>query len=161
VASSTSSQVGTATGSIAATSGAGTAANLSGSMAALTALGTNSAPAGTASVNSFGIRIETEAPNMQNSAAGVFVKVEIPTVISQSKFEFVVPAEASSYLKITNDTNLPVARSLNASDLPSWLNFDPITLTFSANTIPLNSLPLSVVILSGNAKVILEIKELN
>jgi hypothetical protein len=88
------------------------------------------------------------------------IKVEVPAVLVQSKFEFKVPENVAQLLVTATSQVEPVAKLLNQNGLPTWLSFDPKTLTFSATDAPPGSLPVKIEIQSGNVKIIVEIDDL-
>jgi hypothetical protein len=108
-----------------------------------------------------GIRMMTTAFNKTSDSLSVVIKVEVPAVLVQSKFEFRLPEGIAEQLAIGAVNTAPVAKLLNQPGLPDWLSFDEKTLSFSAKQIPPGALPITVEIQAGKVKVILVIGEIS
>lgn len=91
-----------------------------------------------------------KAPTAQDSG---LVTVEVPTELAQSSFSFVLPVQLTE--KMAPNVSISVMLA-NGEPIPSWLSFVPERLSFTALSIPPNSLPLRVlVVIDGRSSMLL------
>ena len=96
--------------------------------------------------SSAGIVVNLQAPPA-GSQPGV-INVTVPKSLSSSgsSLLFTLPAQVSQ-----TAGNAPVIATLaNGVTLPSWISFDPVTLTFTAANVPDGALPLQVTVTAGS-----------
>lgn len=94
-----------------------------------------------------------QEPSAQGSGM-VSVLVPKDMIMRTGGFSFALPEKVA-----TTDTSALNITTMGGDPLPSWLQFNPATKTFTATAVPAGGLPLHVVISTGDTQVTIVIGE--
>jgi hypothetical protein len=99
------------------------------------------------------VRSVVESDTARNAGIG-YLKVDVP-VISSRSFVFEIPGDQA---KSISAEGRPQAVDMEGRSLPTWLRFDSSSLTFSAQDVPSNALPIDVKVTAGSKVMIIRIE---
>ena len=128
------------------TGGTDNAGSTGGSGGAGAIIGTGASPTDS------GLRIQLVRPS--SSAASGLVSVTVPS----KQNSFLLPLPEGLYAGVSETNRLTaVAAPERGGELPSWLSFNPRTMTLTASSMPANALPLRVVVIIAGERTVISI----
>jgi hypothetical protein len=89
---------------------------------------------------------------LPSTASDGSLRVLVPAALQASGFEFNLPLALTMALS----ANQPVTATLrDGAPLPAWLQLDPATRSFRAQSVPSGALPLTVVVSAGDRRALM------